>query len=275
MLHAAASGHPGGSLSAVEIVTALYFGGVLRYDAQRPDWEDRDRFVLSKGHGVPVQYAAMAEAGYLPVEELRTLRQIDSRLQGHPVLGSLPGIEASTGSLGQGLSIGLGMALAARLSRKDFRVFVLLGDGECQEGQVWEAAMAAGHHRPDNLIAIVDYNKFQLDGAVEDIIGLEPLAAKWQAMGWQTREIDGHDMEQVLEALEWSTSAGAPACIIAHTVKGKGVSFMEGDNAYHGVAPSDDELGRALGELEVLQRAEASIEASSDEQSRNGKDGAP
>jgi transketolase len=274
MLHAAASGHPGGSLSAVEIVTALYFGGVLRYDAQRPDWEDRDRFVLSKGHGVPVQYAAMAEAGYLPLEELRTLRQIDSRLQGHPVLGSLPGIEASTGSLGQGLSIGLGMALAARLSRKDFRVFVLLGDGECQEGQVWEAAMAAGHHRPDNLVAIVDYNKFQLDGAVEDIIGLEPLAAKWQAMGWQTREIDGHDMEQVLEALEWSTSAGAPACIIAHTVKGKGVSFMEGDNAYHGVAPSDDELGRALGELEVLQRAEASIEASSNEQSRNGKDGA-
>jgi transketolase len=274
MLHAAASGHPGGSLSAVEIVTALYFGGILRYDAQRPDWEDRDRFVLSKGHGVPVQYAAMAEAGYLPVEELRTLRQIDSRLQGHPVLGSLPGIEASTGSLGQGLSIGLGMALAARLSRKDFRVFVLLGDGECQEGQVWEAAMAAGHHRPANLVAIVDYNKFQLDGAVEDIIGLEPLAAKWQSMGWQTREIDGHDMEQVLEALEWSISAGAPACIIAHTVKGKGVSFMEGDNAYHGVAPSDDELGRALGELEVLQRAEASIEASADEQSRNGKDGA-
>jgi transketolase len=275
MLHAAASGHPGGSLSAVEIVTALYFGGILRYDAQRPDWEDRDRFVLSKGHGVPVQYAAMAEAGYLPVEELRTLRQIDSRLQGHPVLGSLPGIEASTGSLGQGLSIGLGMALAARLSRKDFRVFVMLGDGECQEGQVWEAAMAAGHHRPDNLIAIVDYNKFQLDGAVEEIIGLEPFAAKWQSMGWQTREIDGHDMEQVLEALEWSTAAGAPACIIAHTIKGKGVSFMEGDNAYHGVAPSDDELGQALGELDVLKRAEASIEASADEQSRTGKAGAP
>jgi transketolase len=275
MLHAAASGHPGGSLSAVEIVTALYFGGILRYDAQRPDWEDRDRFVLSKGHGVPVQYAAMAEAGYLPVEELRTLRQIDSRLQGHPVLGSLPGIEASTGSLGQGLSIGLGMALAARLSRKDFRVFVMLGDGECQEGQVWEAAMAAGHHGPDNLIAIVDYNKFQLDGAVEEIIGLEPFAAKWQSMGWQTREIDGHDMEQVLDALEWSTAAGAPACIIAHTIKGKGVSFMEGDNAYHGVAPSDDELGQALGELDVLKRAEASIEASADEQSRTGKAGAP
>jgi transketolase len=244
---------------------------VLRYDAENPEWEDRDRFVLSKGHGVPVQYAAMAEAGYFPVDELQTLRRIDSRLQGHPVLGSLPGIEASTGSLGQGLSIGLGMAMAARLDRKEFRVFVLLGDGECQEGQIWEAAMAAGHHRPDNLITIVDYNKFQLDGAIEDIIGLEPFAAKWQSMGWQTREIDGHDIEQVLHALQWATSLDAPACIIAHTVKGKGVSFMEGDNAYHGVAPTDDELGRALGELAVLRKAEASIEASAPS---NGKDGA-
>lgn len=266
MLHAAASGHPGGSLSAVEIVTALYFGGVLRYDASNPESPDRDRFVLSKGHGVPVQYAAMAEAGFFPVEELQTLRRIDSRLQGHPVLGSMPGIEASTGSLGQGLSIGLGMALAGQLDRKEFRVFVLLGDGECQEGQIWEAAMAAGHHKPANLIAIVDYNKFQLDGAIEDIIGLEPLAAKWESMGWQVREVDGHDMGEVLEALEWSQSAGGPACIIAHTIKGKGVSFMEGDNAYHGVAPSDDELGRALGELEVLKQAEASIEESAAEQ---------
>ena len=287
MLHEAASGHPGGSLSAVEIVTALYFGGVLRHDPQRPDWPERDRFVLSKGHGVPVQYAALAVAGYFPVDELRTLRRIDSRLQGHPVLGTAPGIEASTGSLGQGLSIGLGMALAARLDGSDHRVFVLLGDGECQEGQVWEAAMAAGHHRPDNLIAIVDFNKFQLDGATEDIIGLEPLAAKWDAMGWKTREVDGHDMQQVLDALEWSTQAGEPACIIAHTVKGKGVSFMEGENAYHGVAPSDDELSRALGELEgedpeeqhahalasdqVLKRAEESIEA---ESQSNGKGGA-
>jgi transketolase len=270
MLHAAASGHPGGSLSAVEIVTALYFGGILRYDAERPDWDDRDRFVLSKGHGVPVQYAAMAEAGYMPVAELQTLRRIDSRLQGHPVLGTLPGIEASTGSLGQGLSIGLGMALAGRMDRRDFQVYVLLGDGECQEGQIWEAAMAAGHHRPDNLIAIVDYNKFQLDGAIEDIIGLEPFTAKWESMGWAVREIDGHDMGQVLDGLEWARSEKGPACVIAHTVKGKGVSFMEGDNAYHGVAPSDDELGRALGELEVLEEAEASIEASS----KNGKDGA-
>lgn len=284
MLHEAASGHPGGSLSAVEIVTALYFGGVLRHDPERPEWPERDRFVLSKGHGVPVQYAALALAGYFPLDELRTLRRIDSRLQGHPVLGTAPGIEASTGSLGQGLSIGLGMALASRLDDSGYRVFVLLGDGECQEGQVWEAAMAAGHHRPDNLIAIIDYNKFQLDGAIEDIIGLEPLAAKWESMGWKTREIDGHDMQQVLDALDWSMQAGEPACIIAHTVKGKGVSFMEGENAYHGVAPSDDELTRALSELQgedpeeqnaralasdhVLEEAEASIEAS------NGKGGA-
>ena len=282
MLHEAASGHPGGSLSAVEIVTALYFGGFLRYDAQRPQWPDRDRFILSKGHGVPVQYAALAEAGFFGVSELRTLRKIDSRMQGHPVLGATPGIEASTGSLGQGLSIGLGMALAARLDRKDFKVFVLLGDGECQEGQVWEAAMAAGHHRPDNLIAIVDYNKFQLDGAIEEIIGLEPLGAKWEAMGWQTREVDGHDIEAVADALDWAVAQGAPACIIAHTVKGKGVSFMEGENAYHGVAPSADELTRALGELEdseelnahalgdddVLQRAEASIDEEAAEGAR-------
>jgi transketolase len=287
MLHHAASGHPGGSLSAVEIVTALYFGGFLRYDAAEPGRDDRDRFILSKGHGVPVQYAAMAEAGFLDTAELATLRRIDSRLQGHPVLGSLPGIEASTGSLGQGLSIGLGMALALRMDRSDARVFVLLGDGECQEGQVWEAAMAAGHHRPENLIAIVDYNKFQLDGAIADIIGLEPLAAKWEAMGWTTREIDGHDMAQVISGLEWATSQDRPACLIAHTVKGKGVSFMEGDNAWHGVAPSNEDLPRALAELQpadpdqaaaqalaaddVLARAESSID---DSAHSNGKDGA-
>jgi transketolase len=261
MLHESASGHPGGSLSTVEVITALYFGGVLRFDAAKPLWEDRDRFILSKGHGVPAQYAALAEAGFLPISELQSLRKINSRLQGHPVLGATPGIEASTGSLGQGLSIGLGMALAARIDRKQYRVFVMLGDGECQEGQVWEAAMAAGEHQPNNLIAIVDYNKFQLDGAIEDIMGLEPFAAKWESFGWRTREIDGHDIEAVLEALSWATSLGAPACIIAHTVKGKGVSFMEGDNAYHGVAPNEDELARALGELEILKSAEASIDA--------------
>ena len=276
MLHTAASGHPGGSLSAVEIVTALYFGDILRHDPERPEWPERDRFVLSKGHGVPVQYAALAEAGYLPHEELRTLRQVNSRLQGHPVLGTAPGIEASTGSLGQGLSIALGMALAARLDGSDYRVYCLMGDGECQEGQVWEAAMAAGHHRPDNLIAIVDNNRFQLDGATADIIGLEPFKAKWEAFGWATREIDGHDIGAVMDALVWAADNG-PACIIANTVKGKGVSFMEGENAYHGVAPSDDELKRALGELQgddaeakqaralgserVLEKAEQSIDA--------------
>jgi transketolase len=260
MLHEAASGHPGGSLSAVEIITALYFGGVLRYRPQDPEWPGRDRFILSKGHGVPVQYAALAEAGILPVAELHTLRRIDSRLQGHPVVGITPGIEAATGSLGQGLSIGLGMAWAASKTGQDYRVYVLLGDGECQEGQVWEAALAAGHHHLPNLIAIVDYNKFQLDGAIKDIMDLEPFAAKWQAMGWQTREVAGHDLTQVLDALHWAQQAGGPACIIAHTIKGKGVSFMEGENAYHGVAPTDEELARALAELEVLQAAEASID---------------
>jgi transketolase len=250
MLTEAGSGHPGGSLSAVEIVTALYFGGFLRYDAARPDWPERDRFVLSKGHGVPVLYAALAEAGYFDVAELATLRRIDSRLQGHPVYGTAPGIEASTGSLGQGLSIGLGMALAARMDGQDSRVYVLLGDGECQEGQVWEAAMAAGHQRPSNLVAIVDYNKFQLDGALDDIIGLEPLAAKWEAMGWVVRSIDGHDLDEVLDGLAWATGQDGPACLVAHTVKGNGVSFMEGDNAYHGKAPTEEEKARALAELD-------------------------
>lgn len=268
MLAEAGSGHPGGSLSAVEIVTALYFGGFLRYDPARPDWPDRDRFVLSKGHGVPVLYAALAEAGYFDVAELATLRRIDSRLQGHPVYGTAPGIEASTGSLGQGLSIGLGMALAARMDGRDSRVYVLLGDGECQEGQVWEAAMAAGHHRPGNLVAIVDYNKFQLDGALDDIVGLEPLAAKWESMGWAVRSIDGHDLNEVLDGLSWATEHG-PACLVAHTVKGKGVSFMEGENAYHGKAPTQEERARALAELDdVAAGAHEPTQASAREAGR-------
>ena len=260
MLAESGSGHPGGSLSAVEIVTALYFGGILRYDPAQPTWPERDRFILSKGHGVPVQYAALAEAGYFPHEELKTLRKIDSRLQGHPVLGVTPGIEASTGSLGQGLSIGLGSAMAARMDGSDYRVFVLLGDGECQEGQVWEAAMAAGHYRPDNLIAIVDYNKYQLDGAIADIIGLEPFSDKWRSMGWQVRELDGHSIPEVMAGFEWALKQEGPSCLIAHTVKGKGVSFMEGENAYHGVAPTEEELAKALAELDgLLERAEDSI----------------
>lgn len=256
----------------MEIVTALYFGGFLRYDANNPESPDRDRFILSKGHGVPVQYAALAEAGFIPISELKTLRKIDSRLQGHPVLGTAPGIEASTGSLGQGLSIGLGMALAARMDNKRIRVYVMLGDGECQEGQVWEAAMAAGHHKPDNLIAIVDYNKFQLDGAISDIIELSPLAAKWASFDWEVREIDGHDLGAVMEGLQWANSVDGPACIVAHTIKGKGVSFMEGQNAYHGVAPTEEELARALGELDdTLHRAEVSIERSAARDQREGR----
>lgn len=272
MLAEAASGHPGGSLSAVEIVTALYFGGFLRYDAKHPAWPGRDRFILSKGHGVPVQYAVLAEAGFIPIDELKTLRKIDGRLQGHPVLGTVPGIEASTGSLGQGLSIGLGMALAAQLDGKDTRVFVLLGDGECQEGQIWEAAMAAGHQRPDNLIAIVDYNKFQLDGAIADILDLNPLAEKWRAFRWHVREIDGHDLGAVMDGFEWALATEGPCCIIAHTIKGKGVSFMEGENAYHGVAPTEEELAKALGELDgTLHRAEVSIERSAALDAQEGR----
>ncbi len=257
MLAESASGHPGGSLSAVELVAALYFGGYLRYDPANPEWPDRDRFILSKGHGVPVQYAALAEAGFLPREELSTLRRIDSRLQGHPVLGATPGIEASTGSLGQGLSIGLGMALAAQADGKAWRVYVLMGDGECQEGQVWEAALFAGFHQPTNLVAIVDYNRYQLDGAIGDILELEPFAAKWEAMRWQVREIDGHDLDQVLDGLDWAVEQRRPAVLLAHTIKGKGVSFMEGNNAYHGVAPSEDEGIRALAELETAALAGA------------------
>jgi transketolase len=260
MLAESGSGHPGGSLSAVEIVTALYFGGILRYDPAQPTWPERDRFILSKGHGVPVQYAALAEAGFFPHEELKTLRKINSRLQGHPVLGVTPGIEASTGSLGQGLSIGLGSAMAARMDGSDYRVFVLLGDGECQEGQVWEAAMAAGHYRPDNLVAIVDYNKYQLDGAIADIIGLEPFSDKWRSMGWQVRELDGHSIPEVMAGFDWALTQEGPTCLIAHTIKGKGVSFMEGENAYHGVAPTEEELAKALAELDgLLERAEDSI----------------
>ncbi len=261
MLTEAGSGHPGGSLSAVEIVAALYFGGYLRYDPRNPQWAERDRFILSKGHGVPVQYAALAQAGFFPHDELLTLRKIDSRLQGHPVLGTAPGVEASTGSLGQGLSIGLGMAMAAQLDRKDWRVFVLLGDGECQEGQVWEAALSAGFHQPNNLIAIVDYNGYQLDGAIKDILDLEPFGAKWESMRWQVREIDGHDLDQVLAGLDWAIEQRRPASLIAHTIKGKGVSFMEGQNQYHGVTPTPEERVRALAEFDAAARASVSAEA--------------
>ncbi|MDI6711159.1 MAG: transketolase [Thermoanaerobacterales bacterium] len=249
MVGTAGSGHPGGSLSAADIVTALYFA-VMRLDPARPDWPDRDRFVLSKGHAAPVLYAALAERGYFPVDELGTLRKLGTRLQGHPDMKKLPGVEMSTGSLGQGLSAANGMALAAKLDGKDYRVYVLLGDGEIQEGQVWEAAMAAAHYKLDNVTAIVDFNGYQIDGPVTEVMNPEPIAAKWWAFGWRVLEIDGHDMRAILTALdEARATEGRPAVIVARTVKGKGVSFMEGQVDWHGKAPKEDQVRAALAEL--------------------------
>ncbi len=246
----AGSGHPGGSLSAADIITALYFT-VLRHDPKNPDWQDRDRFVLSKGHAAPILYAALAECDYFPVEELLTLRKLDSRLQGHPDRTLTPGVEMSSGALGQGLSFGIGIALAGKLDSRDYRVYVFLGDGECDEGQVWEAAMAAAHFKVDNLVAIVDRNQQQLDGYCYDIMNLEPLAAKWRAFGWEVLEIDGHDFQQILKAFEKAQEVkGKPTVIIAHTIKGKGVSFMENNIEFHGKAPTPEEAEKALKELE-------------------------
>src|SRR3990167_872037 len=251
MLFEAGSGHPGGSLSATDILTALYFK-ILRHDPKNPKWPDRDRVILSKGHGAPVLYAALAHAGYFPRELLTTLRKLDSPLQGHPDMRRLPGLEASTGSLGQGLSIGVGMALAGKLDRKDYRSYVILSDGETNEGQIWEAASFAAHHKMDHLITILDYNKFQLDDSVKSIIDMEPMVDKWKAFGWHVFEIDGHNMKTLLETLEAAKKVqGKPIMIVAHTIKGKGVSFMENNNHYHGVAPTKEEAERALNELEA------------------------
>ena len=249
MTGAAKSGHPGGSLSAVEIVVTLYWD-VMRHDPARPDWPDRDRFILSKGHAAPVLYAALAECGYTPKDALNTLRKLGSIYQGHPDKRFIPALEASTGSLGEGLSVGIGMALAARLDKKDYRTYVILGDGEIQEGQIWEAAMFASYHKVDNVCAIVDYNKIQLDGFVAEIMDLEPLAPKWEAFGWHVIELDGHDIPALQKAFaEASATRGKPTVIIAHTVKGKGVSFMENNPKYHGVAPTAEEVEMALKEL--------------------------
>ena len=250
MLAKAGSGHPGGSLSAADLVTALYFR-VLAHDPANPQWPDRDRLILSKGHGVPVIYAALAVAGYFPESQLLTLRQLGSPLQGHPDLRRCPGIEACTGSLGQGLSVGIGAALAARWQKLAYRTYVLMSDGETNEGQTWEAAAFAGFHKLANLTAILDYNKFQLDGAVADILSMEPMADKWRAFGWAVRELDGHNLTEILAALDWTrTVADQPTMLIAHTVKGKGVSFMESNNHFHGVAPTAAEAEWALKELD-------------------------
>jgi transketolase len=250
MIGAAKSGHPGGSLSAVEIMVTLYFD-VLRHDPYNPGWEDRDRCILSKGHAAPVLYTVLAEAGYTPKDLLNTLRKLGSPYQGHPDRRFIPLLEASTGSLGQGLSIGLGMALAARLDGRAFRTYVILGDGEIQEGQIWEGAMFAAFHKVDNLVAIVDYNKIQLDGFVKDIMDLEPLAAKWSGFGWHVIELDGHDIPALQAAFaEAAATKGKPTVLIAHTIKGKGVSFMENNPKFHGTAPTPAEVELALQELQ-------------------------
>ncbi len=252
MIGEAKSGHPGGSLSAVEIVVELFFN-TMRIDPKNPKWADRDRFILSKGHAAPALYAVMAEAGYAdtPLDQLNTLRKLGSIYQGHPDVRFIPSLEASTGSLGAGLSMGIGMALAARLDGRPSRIYVMLGDGEIQEGQVWEAAMAAAFYKMDNLVAIVDYNKIQLDGFVKDIMEVSPLAEKWRSFGWRTLEIDGHDPAAVRAAFDDAKAAkGAPTCIVANTIKGKGVSFMENNPKFHGVAPTPAEVRQALQELQ-------------------------
>jgi transketolase len=249
MIAAAKSGHPGGSLSATELTVTLFFD-TMNHDPANPKWPERDRFVLGKGHACPVLYAVMAECGYTPVEELKNLRKLGSIYQGHPDVRFIPALEASTGSLGQGLSIGLGMACAAKLNGSPSRTYVILGDGEIQEGQVWEGAMFAAHHKVDNLVLIVDYNKIQLDGFVKDIMPLDPLAEKWRSFGWHAIELDGHDIPAIQAALaEAAATKGKPTVLIAHTVKGKGVSFMENNPKFHGSAPSADELKIALEEL--------------------------
>jgi transketolase len=263
MLAHAGSGHPGGSLSVIDILTTLYFGR-WRYDAKRPDWPERVRVVLSKGHAVPALYSVMAKAGFFPEKQLITLRKLGSPLQGHPDRTALPGIEAATGSLGQGLSVSLGLALGLKLTGSKSRVYCILGDGEVQEGQVWEAAMSAPklgqpEHALDNLTVILDYNKIQLDNFVKKVLDIEPIAAKWQSFGWPVIEIDGHDIAQITKALDQAeATTGTPTFIVAHTVKGKGVSFMENDPEWHGKAPKPAEAIKAV--REVLGVAESAWE---------------
>lgn len=248
---AAGSGHPSSSLSMVEVLTALYFGGVLRYDPKSPKDPDRDRFILSKGHGAPGLYAALAEAGYFPTAELKTLRKLGSPLEGHPNMCRLPGVEASTGSLGQGLSIGVGHALAGELDGRDYRVYVMVGDGETGEGQVWEAAMFAGNRGLDNLTLIFDRNGNQQTGPVNDVQPLDPLEDKLAGFGWAVRTIDGHSPQDVADAFDWARSvSGKPQAIIANTIKGKGVSLLEaGQDKWHGKPIPPEEEAKALQEI--------------------------
>ena len=249
MLAQAGSGHPGGSLSEIDILVSLYTH-VMKYDPKNLCLGDRDRFVLSKGHGIPGLYAVMAQVGYWSREELQTLRVLDSPFQGHPDRCKLPGLETSTGSLGQGLSIAVGFALASKLDGDTFRVYCLIGDGESQEGQIWEAALSAGKYKLDNLVCILDYNKAQIDGYVKDIMPLEPIADKWRSFGWHVIPVNGHDFDELIHAFdEAKTVKGKPTFILADTVKGKGVSFMENVVDWHGVAPNKEQEEKALKEL--------------------------
>lgn len=249
MIHSANSGHPGGSLSAVEILTALYFEE-MNIDPKNPKKDDRDRFVLSKGHAAPVLYATLAEKGYFDKSELTSLRKINSMLQGHPDMKGIPGVEMSTGSLGQGFSVACGMAMASKLDDASWRVYALLGDGEVQEGIVWEAAMSAAHYKLDNLVAFLDYNGLQIDGETEKVMNINPIVDKFKAFGWNVVEIDGHDFDQIFAVLDVAKeTVGKPTMVIAKTVKGKGVSFMEHAAGWHGTAPSDDDVRKALEEL--------------------------
>ncbi len=256
MTCAAGSGHPGGSLSIVDILTVLFFRE-MRINPEMPGAPGRDRFVLSKGHAAPALYAVLAARGYFRRQLLETLRRLGSPLQGHPDMRKLPGVEISTGSLGQGLSVANGMALAARLSGSRSRVYVLLGDGEIQEGQVWEAAMTAAHYRLDNLVAFVDNNGLQIDGPTSQVKGVEPIVDKWQAFGWHVLEVDGHDLEAIAAALDEARDVeGKPVMIVAHTLKGKGVCFMEGQVDWHGSAPSPEQREQALQELEAAKEGQ-------------------
>ncbi|TWE01141.1 transketolase [Neobacillus bataviensis] len=250
MIHEAQSGHPGGSLSAADVVTALYFKE-MNIDPNNPQWEDRDRFVLSKGHVCPIQYSALALRGYVPYDTIYTLRKFGSPFQGHPDMKKCPGIDISTGSLGQGLSCAVGMALGGKRDSKTYRVFAMLGDGECQEGQIWEAAQSAVKYQLDNLVVFVDDNGLQIDGTTEEIMPNQDLEKKFQAFGFETRRINGHSMEEIVETLDYIREAknDKPKCIVLNTIKGKGVSFMEHSVGWHGVAPNDGEYLKAIEEV--------------------------
>jgi transketolase len=253
MIHEARPGHPGGSLSITDILTTLYFH-IMRHNPEDPNWADRDRLVLSKGHGAPALYSVLAEAGYLPVEELKSLRKIGSRLQGHPSMRHLPGIDMSTGSLGQGLSAAVGMALGGKLDRKGHYIYVIMGDGETEEGSIWEAAMSATHYKLDHLIAFVDRNRLQIDGRTAHVMSVAPVREKWEGFGWNVISINGHDIAEIIRAVEEAkTSEGKPSVIIAHTIKGKGVSFMEGSLNFHGKAPNDEQYEIAMRELRAKE----------------------